>query len=178
MQTFSPIFTHLLLFPSLLLTEIKLQVLMLQNLLKIFNGYWRMEFPDWGQYKLGVHHQDVKFSFSSVIFPWGDTFMIQRIIFAQEAGFFVLFFNSFVCFNLKPPSWQYLCAVKRNICVFSFFPLDSKNRHFARLQRLLFFGDDIWECRVSSFFEKENISKVWNWWMGARAGSLNQLTSP
>ena len=21
---------------------------MLQNLLKVFNGYWRMEFPDWG----------------------------------------------------------------------------------------------------------------------------------
>jgi len=27
--------------------------------LKIFNGYWRMDFPDWGQYKLGVYHQDV-----------------------------------------------------------------------------------------------------------------------
>jgi len=22
--------------------------LLLQNLLKVFNGYWRMEFPDWG----------------------------------------------------------------------------------------------------------------------------------
>jgi len=185
---------------------------MLQNLLKVFNGYWRMDFPDWGLIHVGDLSsrriiQQLKFLPSSsylfvsssknstsffqtklasqhdggyilAFFLEGDTFMIWWIIFDQEVGFSVYQQSQLICFNLKPPSWQYLSVVKRNICVYSFFPLDSKNRHFARLQRLLFFGGDFWECRVSSFFEKENISKVWNWWMGARAGSLNQLTSP
>ena len=124
-------------------------------------GGWN--FQTGGQYKLGVHHQDVKFSFSSVIFPypWGDTFVIQRIIFAQEAGFFVLFFNSFVCFNLKPPSWQYLCAVKRNICVFSFF-------HWTQRTGISPVGRDrdcyFCECRDSAFFEEEK-SQNRSWWM-------------
>jgi len=26
---------------------------MLQNLLKVFNGYWRMDFPDWGLIHVG-----------------------------------------------------------------------------------------------------------------------------
>ena len=34
-------------------TNKKLHALMLQNLLKVFNGYWRMDFPDWGLIHVG-----------------------------------------------------------------------------------------------------------------------------
>jgi len=68
--------------------------LVLQNLLKVFNGYWRMEFPDWGRYMLDAFHQDMAFLPSSLFLNKETLFMIWRIIFDQEASFF----------NLKPPS--------------------------------------------------------------------------
>ena len=43
----SPMYYRNVLLPLCIWTEIKLQVLMLQNLLKVFNGYWRMDIPDW-----------------------------------------------------------------------------------------------------------------------------------
>jgi len=61
-------------------------------------------------------------------------------------------------------------VVKRKEVFFFTFPLDSKNRRFALLQRGLFFGGDFGECRFSHFsrtkmsqkFETEND----RWWGG------------
>ena len=179
---------------------------MLQNLLKVFNGYWRMDFPDWGLIHVGDLSsrriiQQLKFLpsssylfFSSSKNPAGSFsdkisfptwWWLHPGIFSRRRHFYDLMDH------LWPGSWLFclstvsthlfqlkatvltifLRVVKRNIL---FFPLDSKNRRFTRLQRGLFFGGDFWECRNSSFFEK--ISKVWNWWIWA--DSLNQLTSP
>lgn len=123
---------------------------MLQNLLKVFNGYWRMDFPDWGQYKLGLS--------SRLFFHHHLIFMIWK----------PAFFLQLICLNLKPPSWQYLCAVKRNICVFSFFPLDSKNRHFARLQRER--ETAISENAAIPHFLRKKKSQNRSWWLGGWGG--------
>ena len=153
---------------------------MLQNLLKVFNGYWRMDFPDWvgdtcwgliiKTWNSAIHFLPSfsylllsNFDFSDKIhFPtwwwWHFTGILKKETFFVIQGklAFLLQQSQLICFNFKATVLTiFLRVVKRNIL---FFPLDSKNRRFTRLQRVLFFGGDFLECRDSSFFEK--ISKV------------------
>jgi len=154
---------------------------MLQNLLKVFNGYWRMDIPDWvgdtcWGFIIKTWNSAIHFlpSFSYLLLSNFDFFRQNSLpnmvvvafywhfeegdIFCDlgEVGFFLLQQSQLICFNFKATVLTiFLRVVKRNIL---FFPLDSKNRRFTRLQRVLFFGGDFLECRDSSFFEK--ISKV------------------
>jgi len=58
--------------------------------------------------------------------------------------------------------------------VFSFFPLDSKNRHFARLQRETAISEN---AAIPHFLRKKNLKTEVDGWL-AVADSLNQLLSP
>lgn len=108
----------------------------------------KIHFPTWWWWRTGILKKET-------------LFMIWRIIFTQEAGFFPFQQSQLICFNLKPPSWQYLFVLLKEIFLsILFLHWNSKNRRFARLQSAALFWR--WFLRMPrdfSFFEKEKSQK-------------------
>ena len=73
-------------------TKEKLHALMLQNLLKVFNGYWRMDFPDWGL----IHVGDLS-----------SRRIIQQLKFLPSSSYLFVS-SSFLSDKISFPTWWWL----------------------------------------------------------------------
>jgi len=120
----------------------------------------KIHFPTWWWWRTGILKKET-------------LFMIWRMIFTQEAGFFPFQQSQLICFNLKPPSWQYLFVLLKEIFLSILFLHWTQRTGVSPVCRvLLFFGGDFWECRaISLFLRKKNLKSLKLMDMGGQSES-------